>query len=149
MRAVVQRVSKAVLEIDGQMISQIGNGLLVYVGVGRDDSDADAEFMAEKIAGLRIFEDAEGKMNLGLQDVGGGLLVVSNFTVYGDCRKGRRPGFDDSALPKEAERLYELMISLLRNKGVCVEMGKFGAHMNIESVNDGPVNFLLDSKRLF
>jgi D-aminoacyl-tRNA deacylase len=149
MRAVIQRVGEAEVRVDGQTVGQIGKGLLVYLSVGKGDSDADAEFMAEKLAGLRIFADDAGKMNRSVQEVGGGILLVSNFTLHGDCRKGRRPGFDAAAEPVIAERLYEETARLIAEKGVKVTKGVFGAYMQVSSINDGPVTFLLDSSRLF
>ncbi|MGA2172038.1 MAG: D-aminoacyl-tRNA deacylase [Sedimentisphaerales bacterium] len=149
MRAVIQRVSIASVEVDGQIVGQIGRGLLVYLSVGRPDTDKDAEFMAEKLIGLRIFADEAGKMNRSILDVGGEILLVSNFTLHGDCSKGRRPGFDAAAEPATANRLYEKTAQLITDKGVRVAKGVFGAHMQVASVNDGPVTFLLDSSRLF
>ncbi len=157
MRAVIQRVSSAAVEVDGKVAGQIGRGLLVYLGVGKPDSQADAEFMAEKIANLRIFADdanpstplGAGKMNLNIQDVKGQVLLVSNFTLQGDCRKGRRPGFDDAAEPAIAELLYDKTANLLADKGLEVAKGVFGANMQVKSINDGPVTFVLDSTRLF
>jgi D-tyrosyl-tRNA(Tyr) deacylase len=149
MRAVIQRVSSASVAVKGQIAGQIGKGLLVYLSVGKEDADSDAEFMAEKIAALRIFADQDGKMNLGIQDVNGEVLLVSNFTLHGDCRKGRRPGFDAAAEPVIAQRLYEKTAKSIAEKGLKVEKGVFGAYMKVESINDGPVTFLLDSRRLF
>jgi D-aminoacyl-tRNA deacylase len=149
MRAVIQRVGEAEVRVDGQTVGQIDKGLLVYLSVGKGDSDGDAEFMAEKLAGLRIFADDAGKMNRRVQEVGGEILLVSNFTLHGDCRKGRRPGFDAAAEPVIAERLYEETARLIAEKGVKVTKGVFGAYMQVASVNDGPVTFLLDSSRLF
>jgi len=155
MRAVIQRVAQASVEVDERVVSQIGRGMLVYLSVGKNDSDADAEFMAEKLINLRIFSDELGKMNRGIKDAGGdtkrsgeprrAILLVSNFTLHGDCRKGRRPGFDGAAEPTVAERLYEKTIQLIAEKGVKVSKGVFGANMQVSSVNDGPVTFLLDS----
>jgi len=149
MRAVIQRVSEATVEVEGRIVGRIGPGLLVYLGVGREDAEADAPFMAEKLANLRIFADDAGKMNRSVIDIGGGVLLVSQFTLYGDCRKGRRPGFDAAGEPTMAERLYEKVAELIAQQGVPVEKGSFGAHMHVTSVNDGPVTFLLDSSRLF
>jgi len=143
MRAIIQRVSSASVTVDRQIVGQIGKGLLVYLGVAKGDSDKDAEFIAEKLAVLRIFADEAGKMNLCVQDVKGEVLIVSNFTLYGDCRKGRRPGFDAAAEPEPARQLYEKTVKLLADKGIKVETGVFGAYMQVESVNDGPVTFLL------
>ena len=149
MRMVCQRVLQAQVETEGQRISQISNGLLVYLSVGTGDSEKDAQFMAEKLVNLRIFADEVGKMNRSAVDVGGAILLVSNFTLHGDCRKGRRPGFDAAAEPKLAEQLYEKVADLIAGQGVAVEKGRFGEYMQVSSVNDGPVTFLLDSSRLF
>jgi D-tyrosyl-tRNA(Tyr) deacylase len=149
MRAVIQRVSEAKVEIDGQVIGAVGRGLLVYLGVGKEDTQADAEFMADKLVNLRIFADEAGKMNRSVLDIGGGVLLVSNFTLQGDCRKGRRPGFDAAADPQLAEPLYEKVAELIGRADIAVAKGSFGAHMHVTSINDGPVTFLLDSKRLF
>jgi D-tyrosyl-tRNA(Tyr) deacylase len=146
MKAVIQRVLQSQVEVDGQQVSQIGKGLLVYVSVGKSDTLNDAQFMAEKLVNLRIFADEAGKMNLSVLDVGGAILLVSNFTLHGDCRKGRRPGFDAAAKPELAEQLYEKLIDLVAKQGVTVEKGIFGGHMHISSINDGPVTFLLDSE---
>jgi D-tyrosyl-tRNA(Tyr) deacylase len=149
MRAVVQRVLEAQVKVDGSIVGQIGKGLLVYLSVGKGDTEKDAEFMAEKLVNLRIFGDDAGKMNRSIQDVGGGILLVSNFTLYGDCRKGRRPGFDAAGEPGLAAQLYEKAADLIGRQGITVAKGVFGAHMHVSSVNDGPVTFLLDSSRLF
>jgi D-tyrosyl-tRNA(Tyr) deacylase len=149
MRAVVQRVLEAKVEVETVDTGRIEKGLLVYLSVGSDDTDKDARFIAEKIVNLRIFADDDGKMNLSVIDTGGGILLISNFTLHGDCRKGRRPGFDAAADPELAESLYEKVKSLIAELGVPVETGHFGAHMHVSSTNDGPVNFLLDSSRLF
>ena len=149
MRVVVQRVSEARVEVDGEVAGRINRGLLVYLGVGGADNFDDAQFIAEKLVNMRIFEDENGKMNLSLLDVGGQILLISNFTLQGDCRKGRRPGFDQAAEPKTANDLYEKTIELVRKTGVEVAHGRFGGHMHVTSTNDGPVTFLLDSKRLF
>jgi D-tyrosyl-tRNA(Tyr) deacylase len=145
MRAVIQRVLEAKVEVGGQVVGRIGKGLLVYLGVGKGDSEKDAEFMAEKLANLRIFADEAGKMNLSVRDVGGGILLVSNFTLHGDCRKGRRPGFDGAAEPELAEKLYEKAAELTAGQEVPVEKGVFGGYMRVSSTNDGPVTLLLDS----
>ena len=145
MRSVIQRVSSATVEVDGQVVGRIGRGLLVYLGVGKGDSEQDAEFMAEKIANLRIFADDEGKMNRSVPDITGQILLVSNFTLQGDCRKGRRPGFDGAAEPAIAERLYDKTAQLIAEKGLKVAKGVFGANMQVTSINDGPVTFILDS----
>lgn len=149
MRAVVQRVSRAQVTVDNKLIGQAGRGLLVLLGVGKEDSEADADYLVQKICNLRIFEDADDKMNVSLLDCGGDLLVVSQFTLYGDVRKGRRPGFDQAALPAEANRLYEYFAEKCRQAGVPVSTGQFQAHMMVELVNDGPVTILLDSKKQF
>ncbi len=146
MRAVVQRVLQGRVEVNGQQVSHIDKGLLVYLSVGKTDTARDAQFMAEKLVNLRIFADEAGKMNRGLLDVGGSILLVSNFTLHGDCRKGRRPSFDAVAEPELAQQLYEKLIELIAEQGAAVEKGAFGEHMRVSSVNDGPVTFLLDSK---
>ncbi len=146
MRALVQRVKKASVSVDGEVIGEIGNGLLVFIGVTHGDTEGDAAYLAEKIAHLRIFRDENDKMNLSLLDIGGGALAVSQFTLYGDCRKGRRPGFSDAAEPELAERLYEKFVDLLRLQGVKrVETGCFAADMLVELENDGPVTLMLES----
>ncbi len=149
MRAVCQRVSSAKVEVDGVITGEIERGLLVYLGVGGADTAADAAFLADKIVNLRIFPDDAGKMNLSVLDVGGRVLLVSNFTLFGDCRKGRRPGFDLAGAPEMAEALYESVGRLIGEAGVGVATGVFGGSMQVSSVNEGPVNFLLDSTRLF
>lgn len=149
MRAIVQRVKNAKVSVDGKIAGQIGTGLLVYLGVGKGDNESDAAFIAEKIVNLRIFPDGEDKMNLSVKDTGGQVLAVSNFTLFGDCRKGRRPGFDSAAEPAIAEKLYEKVIELIRAAGIDVQKGIFAAYMIVENSNDGPINFLLDSKRVF
>lgn len=149
MRAVIQRVREAKVEVDGKVVGQVGPGLLVYLGVGKGDTEADVQFMAEKLANLRIFSDDAGKMNRSVIDIGGGVLLVSNFTLHGDCRKGRRPGFDGAADPALADGLYEKVAQVIAQQGVPVAQGVFGAHMHVTSINDGPVTFLLDSTRLF
>ncbi|MFT4557153.1 MAG: D-tyrosyl-tRNA(Tyr) deacylase, partial [Planctomycetaceae bacterium] len=145
MRAVVQRVASASVVVDGKIVGEIEHGFLVLLGVGTDDADADAVALAEKIAGLRVFEDDAGKMNLALNDVGGQMLVVSQFTLFGDCRKGRRPSFVEAARPEKAELLYETFVAEVRGQGIIVETGRFQTHMDVSLVNDGPVTLLLDS----
>lgn len=145
MLAVVQRVSHASVRVDGCTTGEIGPGLLILLGVRRGDDEADAAWLAAKCAGLRIFPDAEGKMNLGLEEAGGGLLVVSQFTLLGDCAKGRRPSFSHAAPPEEANRLYERFCAEARGLGLRVETGVFQAMMEVELVNDGPVTLLVDS----
>ena len=149
MRMVCQRVLEAQVKVNDQSVGKIGKGLLVFLGVGKGDTQKDAEFIAEKLVNLRIFADEAGKMNRSVQDVGGAILLISNFTLHGDCRKGRRPGFDAAAEPALAEQLYEMVIALVARQGVPVEKGIFGAYMQVTSINDGPVTFLLDSTRLF
>jgi len=149
MRAVIQRVLQAEVKIGDESVARIGKGMLVYLSVGKEDTLKDAEFMAEKMVNLRIFEDEAGKMNRSVQDVGGQLLLVSNFTLHGDCRKGRRPSFDAAAEPTAAQQLYEKVIELIAKQGVAVQKGVFGEYMHVSSINDGPVTFLLDSTRLF
>lgn len=149
MRAVIQRVNHARVVVAGDIVGQIEKGLLVFLGVAQGDESKDAFFLAEKVAGLRIFEDDSGKMNLSVSQSGGDLMVVSQFTLLGDCRKGRRPGFSNAAHPTEARRLYEAFIVVLRQMGLKVATGVFQANMQIELVNDGPVTLLLDSRRLF
>jgi len=146
---VCQRVLQAEVKVDGQQAGKIDKGLLVYLSVGKGDSEKDAEFMADKLVMLRIFADEAGKMNRSVLDVGGSILLVSNFTLHGDCRKGRRPGFDAAAEPQLAQLLYEKTLELIAEKGVAVEKGAFGGYMHVTSTNDGPVTFLLDSSRLF
>ncbi|GKS60323.1 putative D-aminoacyl-tRNA deacylase-like protein [Nitrospira sp.] len=146
MKAVLQRVSRASVTVDGRLVGQIGSGLLVLLGVARGDGEPDAQYLAEKILTLRIFSDAQGKMNRSVTDAGGAVLLVSQFTLLGDTTKGRRPGFDQAAPPGEARALYERLASLLRARELCVEQGLFGAHMEVELLNEGPVTFLLDSR---
>ncbi|HHV65841.1 MAG TPA: D-tyrosyl-tRNA(Tyr) deacylase [Peptococcaceae bacterium] len=149
MRCVVQRVSKAEVRVDGKVIGKIGRGLLALIGIGQEDQRQDVDWMAEKIIGLRIFEDEAGKMNLSLQDVKGELLLVSQFTLYGDCRKGKRPSFSAAAPPQTAITLFNQLIATLRQQGLKVETGEFQAYMEVELVNEGPVTILLDSKKTF
>lgn len=145
MRAVLQRVSRASVVIDGETVGSIGGGLLVLLGVAPADTAAEAQWLAEKVAGLRVFNDEAGKMNRDVADVGGALLVVSQFTLYGNCRKGRRPSFIGSASPEIAIPLYEAFINALRGLGLPVQTGRFGAMMQVELVNDGPVTLILDT----
>ena len=149
MRFVCQRVSQAKVEVDNRVVGQIERGLLVYLGVGKGDTADDAKFIADKLVNLRIFADEAGKMNRSVMDIGGKILLISNFTLHGDCRKGRRPGFDAAADPSLAEQLYEKVADLIAAAGVAVEKGVFGGYMQVTSQNDGPVTFLLDSKKLF
>jgi D-tyrosyl-tRNA(Tyr) deacylase len=146
MKAVLQRVKRASVTVDGQIVGQIGQGILVFVGVEQGDSEADARQLADKTIDLRIFDDAQGKMNLSLADVHGSLLVVSQFTLLGDCRKGRRPSFIAAAPPELAEKLYETFIAAAGVRGIPVASGKFRAMMDVELVNDGPVTLILDSR---
>lgn len=149
MRAVVQRVSEARVTVEQQVVGQIARGLLVLLGVGQDDTATDARELAAKIVGLRIFEDEAGKMNRALADAGGELLVVSQFTLWGDCRQGRRPSFTAAAPPELAERLYEEFVAAARALGVRAATGQFRAMMQVALVNDGPVTLLVDSKKAF
>lgn len=149
MRAVLQRVSSAAVVVDGAVVGEIGTGLLVLLGVETGDAEADARYLAEKTAGLRIFEDAAGKMNLAVADAGGAVLVVSQFTLAADCRQGRRPGFSRAAPPALAKDLYERFVALLRAAGLTVATGIFQATMQVRLVNEGPVTMLLDSRKVF
>lgn len=149
MRAVVQRVREASVRVDGAVVGAIGRGLMVLLGVGTGDSDDDADFLAEKVLNLRVFPDEQGQMNRSVLDVRGGLLVVSQFTLYGDARRGRRPSYTDAAPPDEANRLYERFVSRVRPSGLEVETGVFRATMDVALVNEGPVTLLLDSRRQF
>ena len=149
MRAVLQRVTRATVTVDNQIIGQIGQGLVVLLGVEQNDTDADAHQLADKTVQLRIFDDDEGKMNLALSEVRGSVLVVSQFTLLGDCRKGRRPSFIQAAAPELAERLYETFVAAIGVQGIPVATGKFRAMMQVELVNDGPVTILLDSRKTF
>ncbi len=149
MRIVCQRVLEAEVKVGEERVGKIDKGLLVYLGVGKGDTANDAQFMADKLVNLRIFADDAGKMNRSVLDVGGKILLVSNFTLHGDCRKGRRPGFDAAAVPSLAEQLYEKVAELMMAQGVAVEKGAFGEYMQVTSQNDGPVTFLLDSGKLF
>jgi len=149
MRAVVQRVSEASVMVDGQTVGAIRQGLMVLLGVARGDTSRDAVYLAEKTCGLRIFEDQQGKMNRSVEDISGNVLVVSQFTLLGDCRKGRRPGFTEAAEPELADNLYEEYVELLRQRGITVATGVFRAEMKVGLVNDGPVTMLLDSRKQF
>ncbi len=147
MKAVIQRVRSAQVLVDGRSTGKIGEGLLVFVGVGKDDGEEDISYMASKIPDLRIFEDASGKFNRSLREVKGELLVVSQFTLYGDCRKGRRPSFTEAEEPAIAKVLYERLVDRLRGQGIPVQTGEFQAKMEVHLINDGPVTLLLDSKK--
>ena len=149
MRAVVQRVSRASVTVESRVVGQISEGLLVLLGVGHADNEAAADYLAEKIAGLRVFEDEGGKMNLSVMDVKGAVLLVSQFTLYGDVRRGKRPSFDAAASPEQARTLYEYMVARLRALGLTCETGVFQTMMQVELVNDGPVTILLDSEKGF
>lgn len=144
MKTVIQRVRSAAVTVEGRIVGQIGQGLLVLLGVEKGDTEAQADWLAEKIAGLRIFSDEEGKMNRAVRDVGGGLLVVSQFTLAGNCAKGKRPSFDSAAPPAEGQRLYEYFVAAARKLGLPVETGIFQADMQVALVNDGPVTFILE-----
>jgi D-tyrosyl-tRNA(Tyr) deacylase len=149
MRAVVQRVTRASAKVSGEIVGQIEAGLLVLVGVAQEDTDADADYLADKIVGLRVFEHTDEKMNLAVTEVGGAILAVSQFTLYGDMRRGRRPSFDAAARPEQARRLYEYLVSKIRAAGVRCETGTFQAMMEVELVNNGPVTILIDSTKIF
>jgi D-tyrosyl-tRNA(Tyr) deacylase len=149
MRAIVQRVSRCRVTVEGNIAGEIGAGLLVLLGVSKTDNEAAADYLVEKIIGLRIFEDGEGKMNLSVQDSGGDVLVVSQFTLYGDARRGKRPSFDAAARPEEAKRLYEYFVGKVRAAGLRCQTGQFQAMMDVELVNSGPVTILLDSEKQF
>ena len=149
MRAVVQRVSRARVTVDNQVAGEIARGLLVLLGVSIEDSQSDADYLAEKVIGLRVFEDDNGKMNLAVREAAGSVLVVSQFTLYGDVRRGKRPSFDAAAPPEKAHALYEYFVGRIRAAGLRCETGKFQAMMQVELVNDGPVTILLDSSKAF
>jgi len=149
MRAVVQRVTRAKVTVAEEVVGEIGKGLVVLLGIARDDERQDVDYLADKIAALRIFDDRDGKMNLSLMDVGGDLLVVSQFTLYGDVRRGLRPSWIDAAAPEIAEPLYEYFVANCRGKGVQVATGSFRRMMQVELINDGPVTILLDRRKLF
>lgn len=149
MRAVVQRVSRGRVTVEGQVVGEIGRGYVVLLGVAKEDTPEASDYLADKVAGLRVFEDESGKMNRSIQDVGGAVLAVSQFTLYGDVRRGRRPGFDRAGRPEQAEPLYERFVAKLREYGLPVETGRFQTHMEVELVNDGPVTILVDSDKQF
>ena len=149
MRAVVQRVSSSKVTVDGEVTGEINKGLLVLLGVTHEDTSKDVDYMIDKVLNLRIFEDENDKMNLSLKDIGGEVMAVSQFTLYGDARKGRRPSFSDAARPDVANPLYEEFVEKLRAQGITVGTGEFGAHMMVELTNDGPVTILLESKKAF
>jgi D-aminoacyl-tRNA deacylase len=146
---VVQRVSRAQVSVGSEVVGKIGGGLLVLVGVGKTDIQIDADYLAAKVVGLRVFEDENGKMNRSVVETGGGVLAVSQFTLYGDVRKGKRPSFDEAAPPQAANELYEFFVRKVREAGVSCETGRFQAMMQVELVNDGPVTILLDSTKTF
>lgn len=149
MRGVIQRVTRASVKVDGDLTGEIARGLLVLLGVAQEDGEADADYLAEKIAGLRIFEDDAGKMNLSVTDIGGSVLAVSQFTLFGDVRRGKRPSFDAAARPEQAKALYEYFVERVRASGLRCETGRFQEMMEVELVNSGPVTILLDSKKMF
>jgi D-aminoacyl-tRNA deacylase len=149
MRAVIQRVSRAQVTVNGEVAGKIGRGLLVLLGVAGTDTESDADYLADKIAALRIFEDENGKMNLAAAEVGGGVLIVSQFTLYGDVRRGKRPSFDAAAQPEHARQLYEYFVQRIHETGIPCETGRFQEMMQVELVNDGPVTILLDSAKAF
>ena len=149
MRAVIQRVKSASVTVEGKVVSEIHKGLLIFLGVAQEDTPADVDYMASKIANLRIFEDDEGRMNLSILDIGGEALVVSQFTLYGDCRKGRRPSFIHAARPEKADPLYQAFMDEISQLGVPVKAGIFQVMMDVELINDGPVTMMLDSNKLF
>jgi D-tyrosyl-tRNA(Tyr) deacylase len=149
MRAVVQRVSRASVNVSGEIVGEIGNGLLVLLGVAKQDTPIDAEYLADKITGLRIFEDQDGKMNLSVREIEGSVLLISQFTLFGDVRRGKRPSFDDAARPDTARELYELVAEKIRHAGIRCATGRFQEMMHVELVNEGPVTILIDSRRAF
>lgn len=149
MRVVIQRVTEAKVEVEGDIFGQIGMGLLVFLSVGKADTEQDLAFIVDKLVNLRCFADQNDKMNLSVQDVAGAILLISQFTLHGDCRKGRRPGFEQAGEPEKAKTFYDQAVERIRQQGVPCETGVFAAHMHVSSVNDGPVTFLLDSSKLF
>lgn len=149
MRAVVQRVKKSSCRVDNEIVGKIDKGLLLLLGIGQDDNEKDLDYLVDKVLGLRIFSDEDGKMNLSLEDIGGQILIISQFTLYGDARKGKRPSFSKSSSPELGEKYYNQFIDKVKSKGIKTETGIFGAHMDIELINDGPVTILLDSKKSF
>jgi D-tyrosyl-tRNA(Tyr) deacylase len=149
MRAVIQRVSHASVTVNGQVVGKVGAGLLVLLGISKSDGESDADYLIDKIVGLRIFEDEQGKMNRSVNEVAGAILMVSQFTLYGDVRRGKRPSFDEAARPEEARRLYEYAVTKIREAGLRCETGEFQAMMKVSLVNDGPVTILLDSEKKF
>ena len=149
MRAVLQRVTRAKVSVAGETVGEIGGGLVVLLGVSRDDDEGDARYLVEKVLNLRVFDDAEGRMNVSVTEAGGALLVVSQFTLYGDARRGRRPSWIEAAEPAKAQALYEFFVAEARRAGLRVETGRFREMMSVELVNDGPVTILLDSRKLF
>jgi D-tyrosyl-tRNA(Tyr) deacylase len=146
MRAVIQRVKSAEVLVDGRVSGRIGNGLLVFVGVGKGDGESDVSYLTSKLPELRIFEDTSGKFNLSLKEIGGEILIVSQFTLYGDCKKGRRPSFTEAEEPTIAKNLYDRLVAKLRDQKISVQTGEFQAKMEVQLINDGPVTLLLDSK---
>ncbi len=149
MRSIVQRVSHASVSVEGEIIGKIDKGVLVFLGVSDEDTDTDMVYMADKICGLRIFEDDDEKMNLSVGDISGEILVISQFTLFGDCRKGKRPSFSGAGKPEYAKAMYEKFITYLKEKGFKTESGSFGADMKVELLNDGPVTLMIDSKKIF